>query len=116
MATNYVQPGSILTVAAPAAVSSGELVKVGSIFGVAITDAANGASVAIQTDGVHSLPKAAPLAISAGDALYWDVADEELNKTAADNWFIGVAAEAAAEAATTVNIRLNGSMPAAAGA
>lgn len=116
MATNFIQPGSVITVAAPADVVSGQFVKVGSIFGVAQTDAVSGASVAIQIDGVHELPKAAPLVISAGDPVYWDVADANFNKTGTANWYVGVAAVAAASADTSVIIRLNGSMPAAAGA
>ena len=116
MATNFVQDGKIVTVTAPAAVDSGDFVKVGSLFGVAVTDAASGAPVAIQIDGVHELPKAAPLVINAGDPVYWDVADGNFNKTAASNWYVGVALEGAVSAATTVKIRLNGSMPIAAGA
>jgi predicted RecA/RadA family phage recombinase len=116
MALNFGQNGDIITVAAPAAVDSGDFVKVGSLFGVALTDAASGASVAIAITGVHELPKAAPLVISAGDPVYWDVADGNFNKTGASNWFVGVAAADAASAATTVKVRLNGSMPIAAGA
>ena len=116
MAKNFVQEGCFLTVTAPAAVSSGDFVKVGNIFGVAQSDAESGADVVIRTDGVHSLPKAAPLAISQGDAVYWDVADGEFNKTASGNWFCGVAVAAAASADTTVDIRLNATPPLAAGA
>ena len=116
MATNFVQDGKFVTVTAPANVASGAFVKVGSLFGVAVTAAASGAPVAIQIDGVHDLPKAAPLEIVAGDPVYWDVADGNFNKTGSGNWFVGVAIETAASAATTVKVRLNGSMPIAAGA
>jgi len=116
MAKNYTQDGRLLTVTAPAAVSSGDMVKVGSIFGVAQNDAANGASVVIDTEGVYSLPVASAVAVGIGDALYWDVADAEFNKTAASNWFLGVAVTAAGNGVTSAQVRLNGSMPAAAGA
>jgi predicted RecA/RadA family phage recombinase len=116
MATNFIQNGDIITVAAPAAVDSGDFVKVGSLFGVAITDAVSGADVAIAVTGVHELPKAAPLVINAGDPVYWSTSNGNFSKTAASNWYVGVAAEGAVSAATTVKVRLNGSMPIAAGA
>lgn len=115
MAKNFVQSGGILTVTAPAAVDSGDLIKVGNIFGVAITDAASGAPVAIQVDGVHELPKAAPLVIDAGDPVYWSTSNGNFSKTATSNWYLGVAAEDAASADTTVKVRLNGSFPKATG-
>lgn len=113
---NKVQDGRLLTVTAPAAVSSGDFVKVGSIGGVAVADAASGAEVALDTQGVFTLPKNAPLEISQGDPVYWDVADGNFNKTASGNWYFGTAAADAASAATTFDVRLNGAMPAAAGA
>ena len=42
---NYVQPGNTLTLTAPYAVTSGDGLLVGSIFGVAGGDAASGATV-----------------------------------------------------------------------
>lgn len=116
MATNFVQEGRFLTVTAPAAVESGDFVKVGSIFGVAVDDAASGASVVLDTQGVHTLPAASAVVIAVGDPLYWDVADGNFNKTGSSNWYVGVAAGASGNGVTTVDIRLNGSMPAAAGA
>ena len=116
MATNFVQEGRLLTVTAPADVVSGEFVKVGNIFGVAQSDALSGASVVLDTQGVHTLPKATSLAISQGDAVYWDVADANFNKTASGNWFCGVATAAAGSSDTTFNVRLNPTPPLAAGA
>ena len=116
MATNFVQNGCFLTVTAPAAVSSGDFVKVGNIFGVAQSDAASGADVVLRLDGVHTLPKATSLAISQGDPVYWDVADAEFNKTALSNWFCGVAVSAAGSSDTTFDVRLNPPPPLAAGA
>ena len=63
MAKNYVQEGRYLEVTAPAAVSSGDLVKVGSIFGVAQGDAASGATVVIDTQGVHTLGVASAVVV-----------------------------------------------------
>lgn len=116
MATNMIQDGRLLTVTAPAIVVSGQFVKVGSLFGVAQSDAASGADVVIDTGGVYTLPKAAPLVIAAGDPVYWDVADANFNKTASGNWYCGVCAVAAASADTTFAVRLNATFPIAAGA
>ena len=55
---NYIQDGDILTVTAPAAVASGDFVQVGRIRGVAVTAAASGAQVELQTTGVFEIPKA----------------------------------------------------------
>ena len=46
---NFTQPGNTLTVTAPAAVTSGQLVVVGSIVGVASTTEAIG--VPVELDG-----------------------------------------------------------------
>jgi len=54
---NYVQEGDTITVTAPAAVKSGDLVQVGRIRGVAVTDAADGAKVELRTTGVYDIEK-----------------------------------------------------------
>jgi predicted RecA/RadA family phage recombinase len=54
---NYVQEGDTITVTAPAIVKSGELVQVGRIRGVAVTDAASGAQVELRTTGVYTIKK-----------------------------------------------------------
>ena len=57
MATNYVSDGARLTVTAPAAVTSGQIVVVGTnLLGVALSSASSGAPVVIATQGVFSLP------------------------------------------------------------
>lgn len=115
MATNYLQQGCNITVAAPATVASGDGVLVGVLFGVAQTDAANGADVEIATEGVYELPKTSAQAWSVGDAIYWDpTPGEATTASASGNVFIGVAVAAAANPTGTGRVRLNGSMPAAA--
>lgn len=104
---NFKQPGDTITVTAPAAVTSGDGVLVGSIFGVANFSADNGAEVEIKTTGVFELPKTSALAISVGDLLYWDNAAKVVNKTNT-NKLIGVAVSAAANPSPSVEVRLNG--------
>lgn len=106
---NFVQPGNVLSLTAPYAVSSGGGLKVGSIFGVASKDADNGATVEAAVTGVYTLPKTSALAISIGDKVYWDDTAKEVNKTASGNTLVGVAVSAAANPSSTVAVRLNGS-------
>lgn len=108
---NYVQPGKTITLAAPYAVSSGDGLLVGAIFGVATANAANGEAVEAALVGVFDLKKAASQAWAVGDKVYWDNNAKETTKTATSNTLIGVAVEAVANGATDTvgRLRLNGS-------
>ena len=105
---NFVQEGKTITVIAPAAVLSGDLVVVGSIVGVAAFDAAQDAEVEITTRGVFELPKVPTDVIVQGDKLYWDSALSQLTKTAGagSKPLVGYAAEAAGNGTTTVRCAL----------
>lgn len=104
---NYIQPGDVVTVSAPAEVASGVGVLVGSLFGVTAFAAASGADVEVKTTGVFELPKTSALAISVGDLIYWDNTAKVVNKTNT-NKLVGVAVSAAANPSDTVQVRLNG--------
>jgi len=108
---NYVQPGNTITLTAPYAVASGDGLLVGSVFGVASGDAANGTSVEAALVGVFDLKKVASQAWAVGDKVYWDNTNKEATKTATSNTLIGVATEAVANGAGDVvgRVRLNGS-------
>lgn len=108
---NYVQPGNTITLTAPYAVASGDGLLVGSIFGVASGDAANGTSVEAALVGVFDLKKVASQAWAVGDKVYWDNTNKEATKTATNNTLIGAATEAVANGAGDVvgRVRLNGS-------
>lgn len=110
MATNKVQDGGVLTWTngSGSDVSAGDPVLIGVRLGVALVDIADGKSGSVAVEGVYSIAKNASLVISQGDALYWDAGDDNLNKTPTDNTLAGYAFDAAAETATTVNIKLNG--------
>jgi len=105
---NYVQEGKTITVTAPAAVTSGQLVVVGSIVGVAGFDAALGADVEVVTQGVFELPKIATDVINQGDKLYWDSGQAKLTKTAGTGSkpMVGVATAAAGNGVIAVNCLL----------
>jgi len=108
---NYIQPGKTITLPAPYAVSSGDGLLVGAIFGVASANSAIGETVEASLVGVFDLKKAASQAWAVGDKIYWDNTAKEATKTATGNTAIGVAVEAVGNAAseTIGRLRLNGS-------
>lgn len=118
MATNYIQPGDVLTIAAPSGgVVSGAGVRVGVMFGVATATAAATVPVAIARTGVFTLPKVSAQAWTVGQAIYWD--DDAVGgavattATTAGNILIGFAAEIAANPSATGVVCLTGAAPAA---
>jgi predicted RecA/RadA family phage recombinase len=107
---NFVQKGNVVTVAAPSGgVVSGEMVLIGSLFGVAATTQAEGSPVELALTGVFDLPKVTG-AISVGAPIYFDVSADKVDDThdTGTNLRVGIAVEAALEAAATVRVRLDG--------
>lgn len=105
--TNFVKDGDIVTVTAPYAVASGEGCLVGNLFGVATYTAAVSTEVEIATEGIFNLKKTANLAVSSGDALYWDDTNKELTKTST-NVPVGVCTKTAVTASSVVRVKLPG--------
>lgn len=108
MARNFIQPGNVLTIPAPAAVLSGGVVIAGDIKGIAQGDAASGAPVDVSTVGVWELPKVAANAFTLGAKVYWAAGTGLATTTAASNTLLGVAVAAAPASAGTVAVRLSG--------
>lgn len=107
--TNYIQPGSNITVPAPTGgVTSGQLVCTGALIGVASTTQAAAEPVEIVTAGVFELPAKPTDEISVGDLLYLDVANNYLTKTAGTGSkpLAGAATSAKVSGATTVRVKL----------
>jgi predicted RecA/RadA family phage recombinase len=110
---NFVQPGQYsLTVTAPANVTSGQLVIVGAIFGVAAWDATEGTPVEISPEVVFDLAKNPPDALVAGAVAKVTVANGVGVVAAAGTAAIGWVVQAAAAGSTTARVKL---MPAVAG-
>jgi predicted RecA/RadA family phage recombinase len=105
---NFVQPGDVVTIPAPANVVSGAGVLAGTLFGVASTDAVSGAPVAVAVTGVFELPKVSAQAWTVGAAIYWIAADGVCTTAASGNTLIGNAVAAAANPSATGVVRLNG--------
>jgi predicted RecA/RadA family phage recombinase len=115
MATNYVQEGCFVTVAAPTGgTTSGNAYLITGIFGVASTTQLVGVDVELATEGVWTLTKVGSQAWSVGDRIYWDDANSRCSSDAGAGIYIGVCTAAVASGAgdTTGNVRLNGLTPA----
>jgi predicted RecA/RadA family phage recombinase len=105
---NYIQKGDTLQVTAPAAVTGGAGVLVGTaLFGVAQQTAASGALVELLIEGVVDHAKAA-VAIAAGDKAYWDNAAKLVTNVASGNTLIGVFVRAQLSGDATARVRLSG--------
>ena len=105
---NFVQNGDILSVPAPYSTLSGQGVLVGTLFGVAATDAANGAPVEIKRQGVFDIAALATDVGAQGGKIYWDAAARRLTVTAAGNILVGALAEAKLNGDTTAHVALDG--------
>ena len=103
---NFVQPGDVLSLVAPATLASGDGFIVGALFAVALKNAASGAKVDAVVEGVVELPKATG-AITQGALVYWDATAKKVTATSSGNTLIGKAAEAAGAGAVLTRIRLS---------
>jgi predicted RecA/RadA family phage recombinase len=102
---NYIEEGTTLTVAAPAAVNSGDIVVVGKLIGVATNTAAIGIPVAVKVTGVFELPKVSAEAWTVGVPINWLTGPKQA--TTGAGTLIGYAAEPAANPSSVGRVRLN---------
>lgn len=103
---NFVQQGVNVRLTAPAEVKSGDGVLVGSLFGVAATDAAAGNGVECTTEGVFTLPKVTGTGLTQGAVVYWNDTAKNVTTASSGNHLIGHALADAASAATQATVRL----------
>jgi predicted RecA/RadA family phage recombinase len=112
---NFVKNGDYLTYTAGANITSGMLVKVGSLFGASVTAVASGSTGELALTGVFEFPKTTGTgtAIAAGGPAYFDTSAAATGNVSGDaetaaNPLCGYAIEAAADGATTAKVRLLG--------
>jgi predicted RecA/RadA family phage recombinase len=114
MATNYQQPGKVIDYTAGADITSGSVVKIGQILGVALADIANGETGPVQIEGVFEVPKVTAAVIAQGESLTWDVSASKFDDnlaTPATGDVTGapaVAFEAAGNGVTTLAVKFTG--------
>lgn len=106
----YSQDGDVCTLTAPYAVNSGDGLLVGTLFGVATSAAANGASVEAITDGTMRITALNTDVGTVGTRMYWDNTNRRVTITAAGNTLIGCLLAAKANGETTALVRLNGTV------
>lgn len=115
MATNFVQPGDVITVAAPYDRTAGQGALIGTLFGVAQATVLSGATGQFMVTGVHSgIAKLSAQAWTVGALIYWDDTNKHCTTVASGNTPIGCAAVAAANPSSTGSVRLNGAAAATA--
>lgn len=105
----FVQDGRSIDYTPGAAVASGDVVVQGELVGVARTPIATNTLGSLAVDGVFDFSKATGggTAITAGANVYWDTTNKVATTTATGNKLIGKCVKAAADAATTVRVRMN---------
>ena len=107
---NYVQNGDYITITAGADIASGQLVQFGDLHGVAVAAIANGAQGEIALKGVYTFPKltgAAGDATTAGGPVYFSSGSVSGTDSSGSRKKVGYAMAVAAQAATTVQVRLS---------
>jgi predicted RecA/RadA family phage recombinase len=106
---NFIELGDQLTVPAPGGgVVSGQLVIIGSLIGVAGSNAAAGVNFACKTRGVFELPKVSAQAWTIGAPIYWDSGAANATTVSTANTAIGYATEAAANPSSVGRVRIAG--------
>ena len=109
MTTKFVQPGRVLDYAnGGTARASGAVVVIGTVVGICLNAIAANTTGSVQVCGVFTLPKLSTDAPAQGAAVYWDSGNSRITTTVGSNTLAGVAAVAAANGDTTVNVLLNG--------
>lgn len=106
---NYADAGGTFTGTAPYAVASGGGCLIGSIFGMAQSDAASGATVVLVRGGRFvGVPKTNAQEWTVGAKVYWDNTNKVFTTAASGNTLVGVAAAAAANPSATGDVLLTG--------
>lgn len=84
MAKNFVEEGKTVAIVASAAISSGELVQVGDVFAVALTDIPQGETGDGLTEGVFMLPKLKTDDMKTGKKVYLKSGKVQLTNSGSD--------------------------------
>lgn len=99
---NYDSKGMTIRVTAGGAIASGDMVEVGQLIGVAISDCASGEDCVVWLEGVYDVAKKAAVVFAQGDIVYFEASEgsDVVGKVA------GYAMEAAAGGDATVKVKL----------
>lgn len=111
----YVHDGDYIDYTPSAAVAAGDVVVQGDLIGVAVRPIAANILGSLATEGVFDFPKATTggSGLTAGTTVYWNATSSIATATSTGNKQLGKVVRTAADADTTVRIRMD-SMAAAA--
>lgn len=104
MAKNFVEEGKTVAIIASAAISSGDLVQVGDVFAVALTDIPQGETGDGMTEGVFMLPKLKTDDMKTGKKVYLKSGKVQLTNSGS---LVGVVWADAGTSAEEVPVKLN---------
>lgn len=106
---NYVQKGDTIThTVAGTAVTSGQALLVGALFGICATTQEVGEEVELALVGVYILPKKSADTPTAFAKAYWDDTNKYVTTTSSGNTLIGVFPVAYGSGAIEAKVRLDG--------
>ena len=109
MATTYISGGNTVDyTAGGSAITSGQVVLIGTRVGVAKDAIAANSAGVLHVTGVWSAAKLSSDVVTQGAALYWDNTNSRFTLTSAGNTLAGWAFAAAGNGVTTVQIKLLG--------
>ena len=103
---NFIQPGKMIDVAAPADVLSGAGVMIGGLFGVAANDALSGEIVPIGTEGVYELPCLTTDNMAVGEVVNWNNSTKELQEATSTLDGVAIVVEDSAATVLVVKVKL----------
>ena len=108
---NFVADGNTVTTTAGSAISSGDVVALNDMVGIAQNDATSGASVVTAIVGVFSVAKVSAQTWAVGDKVNWDASASNFTTAATaaagDVTAAGVCMEAAGSGVTICAVRLS---------
>ncbi len=105
----YVQDDETIEYTPSADVAAGQVVAQGDLIGVAKTPIAANKLGSLAVEGIFDCPKATGTGsgIAVGTTVYWDATNSVVTATAQGNKLLGKTVAAAADADTTVRVRLH---------
>jgi predicted RecA/RadA family phage recombinase len=106
---NLIQKGKTIDYLIPesATITSGQLVAIGDVVGVAVSSGVEGETIAVSLSGVYLVGKVTGV-LTQGQKVYFNASQGKVTGTASTNKFVGWAYEAAANGAPTVGVKLIG--------
>lgn len=106
MAKNRIQDGTTVRFTAAKALKSGDVVVIGDLIAITLSDVENKAEGIGATEGVFNVKAKQADDIAQGAVLYWSDTDGATT-TAGSNKRLGIAWQPSGTQATTVDVKIN---------